>query len=615
LGDHIAEFRRIANEKPPQGLNHDALIAYLNGRAARNMGNMTVVNSLIQERLRPLLNSPEQLNAEVADALFAFSQRLFTMTDTLDAGLALEIHQSLLSWAGSQGDVDRIVLHAYWAGMVYQQCDQHLFKKEAAIFFAKAAAQRPQYTIISKKETRQYINRSLGNIYTALAPRRHSGPEKAAPPFFRKVDEAIRFWNDEAIQAHDPDFPWRAYISNAHQNVCGWVDVLMHTPMDKTDHALAARVYESSQWIVKNGTFGASNKFWPPARLTYMDLLSRYFTRRIDFTATYDGLMALYRGTADDDYSEEGMYCRFHLPTVIMELLRQAPEVPRERRVRETDALISQVINFSKNVPDGVDRHHVVNRLGTFVKGSIMKQSDSAKHLDLLLRFTAFGHMSTYVHSIQVKNIAEFITCHVLQYNPGLLTGLCGAETAADVAGKAKEIMELIRQAGLCHDIGKIAYANTVAVCSRKLYEYEFSIIKDHVNAGANMRAGDEMMRCVKDVITGHHKWYDGQGGYPGGFDNRASPFAAVIDIISVADSIDAATDAVGRSYASAHTLDHVVAEIRAQAGTRYSPAIAEALGYPALLGDIRYCINQGRKNVYYQAYVDLTSQDIGSAI
>jgi response regulator RpfG family c-di-GMP phosphodiesterase len=601
----IKDFKQIANETPPPGFDPDGLYDYLHRRADINAQNMIESNTLIEGNLRPLLENPGQLGDEDADALSALAQELFSLTGVLDIALAQEIHLGLLARARQNDDLDRIIRHLYWAGLTFQQCNPLLFQKEAASYFAQGAVFADRYYEVENKETRRYIHRCLANVYVCFASERHRNTRTPSAPFLAKVDEAIRFWNDDAIRAKDPDFPWESYISNAHQNICGWVDVLVSLPADQVDPALAARVYESAMWLVKNGTFGVANRFWPQSRMKYIELIARYATKRISLQSTLDTLSAMIRQTAKDDYSEEGLFCVLHLPAVIIALLEQAPEVPKERAERETDMQIAQVLEYTKNVPASADRQRLNDSLGKFVQQCVMTHAESTNYLDLLLRFTSLSHMSTYVHSIQVKNISEILTRYLLRHSPAFFAGLRGE----------KNILELVRHAGLCHDIGKITFINTVALSYRRLYDFEFTIIKDHVSASKKLNAADNIMRCVKDVIAGHHMWYDGSHGYPVDFDNRASPFACIIDIISVADSIDAATDTVGRTYAKAHTLAQIIAEIQSQKGTRYSPVIAEALFNPALYDEINKCIMEGRKNVYYQAYVDLTSRDVGNAI
>ena len=49
--------------------------------------------------------------------------------------------------------------------------------------------------------------------------------------------------------------------------------------------------------------------------------------------------------------------------------------------------------------------------------------------------------------------------------------------------------------------------------------------------------------------MIGHHKDYDGKNGYPVYFDKTKSKYKIIIDLIRIADAIDAGTDCYGRNY------------------------------------------------------------------
>ncbi len=63
-----------------------------------------------------------------------------------------------------------------------------------------------------------------------------------------------------------------------------------------------------------------------------------------------------------------------------------------------------------------------------------------------------------------------------------------------------------------------------------------------------NARYGAALYECL-EVCDSEHLWYDGSRGYPAAFDTSQSPLKVIIDIVAIADCMDAATDSVGRSY------------------------------------------------------------------
>ena len=69
-------------------------------------------------------------------------------------------------------------------------------------------------------------------------------------------------------------------------------------------------------------------------------------------------------------------------------------------------------------------------------------------------------------------------------------------------------------------------------------------------------------------------------------------------------DSLDAGTDNVGRSYASAKTYDRIIAELRREKGPRYAPYIVELFDDPDFYAEIEAFIRERRRQVYLDAFL-----------
>ena len=59
---------------------------------------------------------------------------------------------------------------------------------------------------------------------------------------------------------------------------------------------------------------------------------------------------------------------------------------------------------------------------------------------------------------------------------------------------------------------------------TRKLTDHEFAFLRMHPQLGANMLSGNPVFLPYQDVVLGHHRTYDGKGGYPKSFQNTESP-------------------------------------------------------------------------------------------
>ena len=98
--------------------------------------------------------------------------------------------------------------------------------------------------------------------------------------------------------------------------------------------------------------------------------------------------------------------------------------------------------------------------------------------------------------------------------------------------------IEILRMAGLLHDIGKIGIPDYILNKTDNLTDEEFKIIKRHPING-ELLFPDNEYKEIKQIIRSHHEGIDGKG-YLDGLKGDNIPYLA--KIISVADTFDAMT-------------------------------------------------------------------------
>ncbi|MCL2854687.1 MAG: hypothetical protein FWE21_03615 [Defluviitaleaceae bacterium] len=612
LIDNIKEFRKLESKIPPCGFGQSRFMEYLYNHAEINAKIMDANNGIITNYLRPLL---ADMTMQQADHLYALSQKLFTLTENLDMGLALEIHQGIINWARNTGDIDRLVRSLYGAGIIYQQLNAYfreggnnLFITESIECFEEAAAFGQQYFDIKSKETRMFIHRCMGNKYVTSSQGGILDAEerdKRKQQFYIHFNAAMEFWNDEKVRAHDPDMPWDAFITNAHQNMCSWLAHVRNQADGERDMVLTQHVYESFLALTKQDEAEFTSRFWSNLRTQYTSRCIAYCLGKISYEDLMADLQGFFADADTADYSADGIYAMLFVPLLLIQHIGKTRSIAGDGEVKD---IINRIREYCKNLPSDRDRRIFNVHVAKFAK-YMTNVLSFEEALDQILDFTTYTHLPTHVHSLMVRDLTIVMARYFIQQQPQLFIGMCKTKTTEDVKTKKEEILELISRAAICHDAGKIFYVDQVSLCSRHLYDFEFEIIKLHANADNLIKSDCDRMKFVSDVIIGHHKWYDGTLGYVEGFDNRTTDCPFVIDMISVADSIDAATDIVGRSYSKALTLEQVVEEIHQQAGTRYSPIISQALRDAYLLDKLRSCITNGREKAYFKAYQHITSK------
>jgi putative nucleotidyltransferase with HDIG domain len=137
----------------------------------------------------------------------------------------------------------------------------------------------------------------------------------------------------------------------------------------------------------------------------------------------------------------------------------------------------------------------------------------------------------------------------------------------------APNIVDIVGQAGLLHDIGKIGVPEAILQKPTSLSPQEWQIMRGHPVIGAQIVAPFEFFEGAARVIRHHHERWDGSG-YPDGLMGDDIPLEA--RIVAVADVFDALTSA--RSYRPALTRDAARALLLQQAGHTLDATIVAAL-------------------------------------
>ena len=141
----------------------------------------------------------------------------------------------------------------------------------------------------------------------------------------------------------------------------------------------------------------------------------------------------------------------------------------------------------------------------------------------------------------------------------------------------AKEIsldsvhIEIIRQAGLMHDIGKIGIPDAILAKKSKLTEEEYEIMKQHVEGSIAMIRHIPSLDYVVPTAIGHHERWDG-AGYPRGLMGEDIPIGA--RCLCLADSFDAMT--TKRPYCAALSTEEALQEIERNLGKQFDPELGK---------------------------------------
>jgi putative nucleotidyltransferase with HDIG domain len=146
------------------------------------------------------------------------------------------------------------------------------------------------------------------------------------------------------------------------------------------------------------------------------------------------------------------------------------------------------------------------------------------------------------------------------------------ATEIAQKLGLNEKQVDLVRRAGLLHDIGKLGIPMEILTKPGKLTREEYEIIKQHAIAGGDLVQNNASLRTLAPIIRHHHEFYNG-AGYPDQLAGNQISIEA--RIISVADAIEAMTS--DRPYQKALKLEQVMDELQKYSGTQFDPLVTKA--------------------------------------
>ncbi|MCL7427282.1 HD-GYP domain-containing protein [Streptomyces sp. YS415] len=139
--------------------------------------------------------------------------------------------------------------------------------------------------------------------------------------------------------------------------------------------------------------------------------------------------------------------------------------------------------------------------------------------------------------------------------------------------GMDAERVEVLRFAGILHDVGKLGVPTRLLRKDGPLTPEERRVIELHPEYGHEMVRGISFLGEARAAVLHHHERLDGSG-YPYGLVGGQIPEPA--RVVAVADAFDAMTST--RSYRRARPVPAALAELQRCAGSQFDPRMVAAL-------------------------------------
>ena len=342
------------------------------------------------------------------------------------------------------------------------------------------------------------------------------------------------------------------------------------------------------------------------SRTLMMQVLIGQFTAKEAMKSARKRYRQEFRKRIDNERFDHIELQNVLLPYVNFFYLNDLADVPFRRKRAAVKQMYEDIITiYHHRLDQQTDNSYVkyLNFFATYPRAiKYLKEEERIRYLNELNVAT---QVTTYAHSVNVAMIARELMEGILEYQPELLKGALGKIRHGKVLLNSKKCLDFIYEAAFYHDIGKNGIISTVNNDYRPLTDEEYAIIKTHPALGAELlKIAPSLYEKYHDTTLGHHKWYNGKGGYPEDFDNTKSPKRILIDIITLSDCMQAATERIGRNYKNGKNFDRVMEEFRRDAGTRYNPDLVNFIdSHKDVARDLAALIDEGWVDIYYSIY------------
>lgn len=557
--------------------------------------------AMLRRELFPVLDNIASASDEEIAHLSDFAAALGSGgMDQPDLILNYSIHNALVAHARKCGKRDMLIRELYQTGLalfymqeIINRSGKNRYQWKMGLMFGEAASYIKQYDNITDPETRGYIHRSMGNLSLAYGGANMEDAKRK----MTAVRRSLQVLTDPMYREKEPSLPWDRYVYVSHQERSSALNVLR---AGYSDPQVLREIMESAEFVRERQEELCRQTGAKPMvrwRMGYEAAQYHCGIRPLSYLLRW--LEQAFFERDPKDYSEDGVYNNITIPALYAEYLSHSAEF-RSQKKSVLLHMYREVEQYVRSASESQVGEQLSKELLVCLH-SFVEYPDGIRAKDFLLQLVVGRDTDGYAQARLVAHLAQMMTLRAAETRPACLVGALGCAEIAAVRANAQALGHYAYDSGLLHNVGLLAFQGLTRHMGRSWLEEEKEMVRYHVYAGEALLARCPSTRPYAPVALGHHRFYDGSGGYPLAYDRAAQPNQPVVDIVAVASFFLSSTDRISPLNHQVLSLDEAFQAVSRLAGTRFSPDAAALL--LELAPEIRAGLDLAIRQAYEEAF------------
>lgn len=554
--------------------------------------------------------SPAELTTDEVNELYDYANQLFRYLHQSDVGTAYRIHQLLFEHAALTDNRNLKIRQYYQMGTalfymnpIMVELGVNLFGRKVTEYFSKGAEYISQYEEVNNPQTRGYILRCMTNL--CLTDEKFTCSHQPGTPYdnistyfeFKKFyNWMMEFYQSTYYRVLTPDFPWDNAIYNLNYNLSLYHRFLRkHHPKEMIEDILnaATHIHKHQEHLPM---FKFSDR---EMHVEQIYATTRWKAGLISTTELADTIYSLIEQADPNDFSMNGITLNLQMPLNFEYAYRSMNHAQQQAYKEKMEKVIRDTNDYLLRAPHNEFSNLVTKNVAESIRYRAQHNLPLGKSF---FNSLLYCHPPTYIHVRMTALLSRKLFLRMVERCPEGLMGIYDIYDIDELREKSNDLAERIYLCALYHDVGKIMLLDYIGIYVRPLLDEEFACIKLHTNIGAALLQKTDPKE-LSVIAMHHHRYYNEVGGYPDVCPPCQPQYKPIVDIVSVCDCIEAATDNIGRCYSTPKTLRGIVDNMKPDAGTRYSPYVLSLFDDEEFFHEIEQLIESERIDVYYETY------------